>query len=218
MLQNMLERLADFFSHSYGANSIYMNLYFCPEYLGETHRFLFSGCGRENYELPWPSWSPWSIILMYSNAKGKKCDRVLVTNTGNKWYHGRWHVDQEVEDGEEGEGEDVHEDQVEPGHVHLRQTQVTCDLWHTSRFFLLKLTLYNIRYVSNPVTFPSSHDNLADDDYWRCGVDWSPRYSVGLSWGLLAQPSEGNIHTKCRSFDHRGNLFRNKWSDREVLD
>ena len=42
--------------------------------------------------------------------------------------YGHGHVDQEVEDGEEGEGEDVHEDQVEPGHVHLRQTTVTCGL------------------------------------------------------------------------------------------
>ena len=55
MLQNMLERLAYFFSHCYVANSICMNLYFCPEYLLEAHRFLFSGCGRENYELLWPS-------------------------------------------------------------------------------------------------------------------------------------------------------------------
>ena len=78
------------------------------------------------------------------------------------------HVYHEVENSKEGEGEDVHEDQVEPGHVHLRQTPVTCDLSHTSRFFLLKLTLSD---VSNPVTFPSSHHNVADDDYWRCGVD-----------------------------------------------
>ena len=41
MLQNMLERLAYFFSHSYGANSICMNLYFCPEYLGDSPISLF---------------------------------------------------------------------------------------------------------------------------------------------------------------------------------
>ena len=41
MLQNMLERLAYFFSHSCGANSICMNLYFCPEYLGDSPISLF---------------------------------------------------------------------------------------------------------------------------------------------------------------------------------
>ena len=29
------------------------------------------------------------------------------------------HVDEDVEDGQEGEGEDVHEDKVQPGHVDL---------------------------------------------------------------------------------------------------
>ena len=70
-------------------------------------------------------------------CKGKE----MWQSFGHKYDHGHGHVDQEVEDGEEGKGEDVHEDQVEPGHVHLRQTTVTCGLWHTSRFFLLKLTL-----------------------------------------------------------------------------
>ena len=38
------------------------------------------------------------------------------------------HVDHEVENSEEGEGKDVHEDQVEPGHVHLRHVALDQDV------------------------------------------------------------------------------------------
>ena len=41
--------------------------------------------------------------------------------------HWHSHVDHKVENSEEGEGEDVHEDQVEPGHVHLPDDNLDLD-------------------------------------------------------------------------------------------
>ena len=49
---------------------------------------------------------------------------IWVSSQCDHWHS---HVDHKVENSEEGEGEDVHEDQVEPGHVHLPDDNLDLD-------------------------------------------------------------------------------------------